>query len=140
MKNIAILVASVKKNMDLALNIHEVVTELEAKSEVINLVTLDLPMYTSILEDDKGNLWLSTGKGLSKFNIKNRTFSAPGHVSMLWHGCCLSLYIVVSVSAQPQVTGPAPVVRKWIAVRHCLRPNRERSLAVVMASTMTVTA
>ena len=54
MKNIAILVASVNKNMELALNIQEVVTELEAKSEVINLVALDLPMYTSILEDEKG--------------------------------------------------------------------------------------
>ena len=54
MKNIAILVASVNKNMELALNIQEVVTELEAKSELINLVALDLPMYTSILEDEKG--------------------------------------------------------------------------------------
>jgi len=54
MKNIAILVASVNKNMELALNIQEVVTELEAKSEVINLVALDLPMYTSIIEDEKG--------------------------------------------------------------------------------------
>lgn len=54
MKNIAILVASVNKNMELALNIQNVVTELKAKSEVINLVALDLPMYTSILEDEKG--------------------------------------------------------------------------------------
>ena len=52
--NIGILVASVNKNMELALNIQEVVTELEAKSELINLVALDLPMYTSILEDEKG--------------------------------------------------------------------------------------
>ncbi len=54
MQNIAIIVASVNKNMELALNIQEVVTELEAKSELINLVALDLPMYTSILEDEKG--------------------------------------------------------------------------------------
>ena len=54
MKNIGILVASVNKNMELALNIQEVVIELEAKSEVINLVALNLPMYTSILEDEKG--------------------------------------------------------------------------------------
>ena len=54
MKNIGILVASVKKNMDLALNIQEVVTDLDAKSELINLVALDLPMYTSIIEDEKG--------------------------------------------------------------------------------------
>ena len=54
MKNIAILVASVNKNMELALNIQEVVTELEAKSELINLVALDLPMYTSIIENEKG--------------------------------------------------------------------------------------
>ena len=54
MKNIAILVASVNKNMELALNIQEVVTELGAKSELINLVALNLPMYTSIIEDEKG--------------------------------------------------------------------------------------
>ena len=54
MKNIAILVASVNKNMELALNIQEVVAELGAKSELINLVALDLPMYTSIIEDEKG--------------------------------------------------------------------------------------
>ena len=54
MKNIGILVASVNKNMALALNIQEIITELEAKSEVINLVALDLPMYTSIIEDEKG--------------------------------------------------------------------------------------
>ncbi|HIP27801.1 MAG TPA: NADPH-dependent oxidoreductase [Sulfurovum sp.] len=54
MKNIGILVASVNKNMELALNIQEVVIELGAKSEVINLVALDLPMYTSIVEDEKG--------------------------------------------------------------------------------------
>ena len=54
MKNIGIIVASVKKNMDLALNIQEVITDLGAKSELINLVALDLPMYTSIIEDEKG--------------------------------------------------------------------------------------
>lgn len=54
MKNIGILVASVKKNMDLALNIQELITDLGAKSELINLVALDLPMYTSIIEDEKG--------------------------------------------------------------------------------------
>lgn len=54
MKKIGIIVASVEKNMQLALNIQEVVTELEAQSEIINLVTLDLPMYTSILENESG--------------------------------------------------------------------------------------
>jgi len=54
MNNIGILVASVNKNMELALNIQEVITELEAKSELVNLVALDLPMYTSIVEDEKG--------------------------------------------------------------------------------------
>jgi len=54
MKNIAIIVASVNKNMELAHNIQEVVTELGQQSDIINLVALDLPMYTSILEDEKG--------------------------------------------------------------------------------------
>ncbi len=54
MKNIGIIVSSVKKNMELALKIQEVVTELGQKSDIINLVALDLPMYTSILEDEKG--------------------------------------------------------------------------------------
>ncbi len=40
--------------MELANNIQEVVTELGQQSEVINLVALDLPMYTSIIEDEKG--------------------------------------------------------------------------------------
>jgi len=54
MKNIGIIAASVQKNIELALKIQEVVTQLEAKSEVINLIAIDLPMYTSILEDEKG--------------------------------------------------------------------------------------
>ena len=54
MKNIGIIVASVEKNMQLALNIQEVVTEQECQSEVLNLVALGLPMYTSIIEDEKG--------------------------------------------------------------------------------------
>lgn len=54
MKNIAILVASVNKNMELSQNIQEVVTELNAACEIINLVALDLPIYTSIQEEEKG--------------------------------------------------------------------------------------
>lgn len=54
MKNIGILVVSINKNMELALSIQKVITELDTKSEVINLVALDLPMYTSIIEDEKG--------------------------------------------------------------------------------------
>lgn len=54
MKNIAIIVASVNKNMQLAHNIQEVVIELGQKSEIIDLVALDLPMYTSLIEDEKG--------------------------------------------------------------------------------------
>jgi len=54
MKHIGILLASVNKNRELALNIQEVLTELEAKSEIINLVSLDLPMYTSLIEEEKG--------------------------------------------------------------------------------------
>ncbi len=54
MKNIGILVASVNKNMELAHNIQEVVTALGHKSDIISFVALDLPMYTSIIEDEKG--------------------------------------------------------------------------------------
>ena len=54
MKNIGILVASVQKNMQLAHNIQEVVTDLGHKSDIINLVALDLPMYTSIIEEEQG--------------------------------------------------------------------------------------
>ena len=54
MKNIAIIVASVNKNMQLAQNIQGVITELGQTSDIIDLVTLDLPMYTSIIEDEKG--------------------------------------------------------------------------------------
>jgi len=52
--NIGILVASVKNNMQLAHKIQAVVTELGQQSDIINLVALDLPMYTSIIEDEKG--------------------------------------------------------------------------------------
>lgn len=54
MKKIAIILASVKKNRELAVNIQEVITELECESEIINLVALDFPMYTSVIEDEKG--------------------------------------------------------------------------------------
>ena len=54
MTNIGIILASVEKNMQLAHNIQEVITELKAQSEIINLVALNLPMYTSIHEDEKG--------------------------------------------------------------------------------------
>lgn len=54
MKNIGIILASVEKNMQLAQNIQEVATELECQSEIINLVALNLPMYTSILENESG--------------------------------------------------------------------------------------
>jgi len=81
MKNIAILVASVNKNMELALNIQKVVTELEAKSEVINLVALDLPMYTSIIEDEKG-----IPKEINDLATKLQTFDAFIIVSPEYNG------------------------------------------------------
>ena len=81
MKNIAILVASVKKNMELALNIQEVLTELEVKSEVINLVALDLPMYTSIIEDEKG-----IPKEINDLATKLQTFDAFIIVSPEYNG------------------------------------------------------
>ena len=40
--------------MQLAQNIQGVVTELGQQSDIINLVALDLPMYTSVIEDEKG--------------------------------------------------------------------------------------
>ena len=81
MKNIAILVASVNKNMELALNIQKVVTELEAKSEVINLVALDLPMYTSIIEDENG-----IPKEINDLATKLQTFDAFIIVSPEYNG------------------------------------------------------
>jgi len=81
MKNIAILVASVNKNMELALNIQKVVTELEAKSEVINLVALDLPMYTSIIEDEKG-----IPKEINDLATRLQTFDAFIIVSPEYNG------------------------------------------------------
>lgn len=54
MKKITILLASVVKNKELAENIYNVVIELGQKGEIINLVSLDLPLYTSILEDEEG--------------------------------------------------------------------------------------
>jgi len=54
MKKIAILVSSVNKNMELALRLETEVKEQGAEVMFINLVELDLPMYTSLLEDEKG--------------------------------------------------------------------------------------
>jgi len=54
MKKIAILVSSVVKNMELALKLQAEVQAQGAEVKFINLVELDLPMYTSVLEDEKG--------------------------------------------------------------------------------------
>ena len=54
MKKIAILVSSVVKNMELAQHLHELTISLGQESEIINLVELDLPLYTSITEDRDG--------------------------------------------------------------------------------------
>jgi len=81
MNNIGILVASVNKNMELALNIQEVITELEAKSELVNLVALDLPMYTSIVEDEKG-----IPKEVTELAIKLLTYDALIIVSPEYNG------------------------------------------------------
>lgn len=54
MKKIAILLASVVKNKELAHNIQDVVNELGQESEIINLVELQLPLYTSVLEEGTG--------------------------------------------------------------------------------------
>ena len=54
MKKIAIIVSSVVKNMELGLKLQEEVEGQGAQVELINLVELDLPMYTSLLEDEKG--------------------------------------------------------------------------------------
>ena len=81
MNNIGILVASVNKNMELALNIQEVITGLEAKSELVNLVALDLPMYTSIVEDEKG-----IPKEVTELAIKLLTYDALIIVSPEYNG------------------------------------------------------
>lgn len=54
MKKIAIIVSGVVKNMELALKLQKEVKGQGAQVELINLVELDLPMYTSVLEDEKG--------------------------------------------------------------------------------------
>lgn len=54
MQKIAILLASVVKNKELAQNIQDVVNELGQESEIINLVQLQLPLYTSLLEESDG--------------------------------------------------------------------------------------
>ena len=54
MKTIAIIVASLSQNMELASKLEKEVREEGGKVEFINLVELDLPMYTSVFEDEKG--------------------------------------------------------------------------------------
>jgi len=81
MKNIGIIVASVNKNMELAHNIQEVVTELGAKSEIVNLVTLHFPMYTSIIEDEKG-----IPKEVQELATRLQTFDAFIVVSPEYNG------------------------------------------------------
>ncbi|MDF1881980.1 NAD(P)H-dependent oxidoreductase [Sulfurimonas sp. MAG313] len=54
MKKIAIIVSSVQKNMELARKLETEAKEQGAQVEFINLVELALPMYTSVLEDEKG--------------------------------------------------------------------------------------
>ena len=81
MKNIGIIAASVNKNMELAHNIQEVVTELGAKSEIVNLVTLNLSMYTSIIEDEKG-----IPKEVQELATRLQTFDAFIIVSPEYNG------------------------------------------------------
>jgi len=54
MKKLAILVSSLVKNIELAQQLESEVRHQGAQVEVLNLVELDLPMYTSALEDEKG--------------------------------------------------------------------------------------
>lgn len=54
MKKIAILVSSVVNNMELAQHLHELIIGLGQESEIINLVELNLPLYTSITEEKDG--------------------------------------------------------------------------------------
>ncbi|MDF1883100.1 NAD(P)H-dependent oxidoreductase [Sulfurimonas sp. SAG-AH-194-C21] len=49
-----IIVASVEQNMKLANSIHEQLKTLEQSSKIIDIVALDLPMYTSQREDVDG--------------------------------------------------------------------------------------
>lgn len=70
MKKIAIVVASVVKNLELAKNIDLVIKESHQHSEIINLVELNLPLYTSILEDSDGipNEVIALSKKLLEFD------------------------------------------------------------------------
>lgn len=54
MKKIAVIVSSVVKNMALARKLEIELKDQGAEVEFINLVALDLPMYTSLREDEKG--------------------------------------------------------------------------------------
>lgn len=54
MKKIAIIVSSVQKNMELALKLEAEVKAQKVEVRFINLVELYLPMYTSVLEEEKG--------------------------------------------------------------------------------------
>lgn len=51
---ILIFVASLNENMNLALKIQEQLKQLGEKSEIINLVELNLPMYDSLKEQNDG--------------------------------------------------------------------------------------
>ncbi|MBL4730383.1 MAG: NAD(P)H-dependent oxidoreductase [Sulfurimonas sp.] len=54
MKKIAVLVSSVVKNLELAQKLNTLALSLGHKSEIINLVELNLPLYTSIIEERDG--------------------------------------------------------------------------------------
>lgn len=51
---ILIFVASINENMKLAKKVQEQLTALDKKSEIVNLVDLELPMYDSIKEQNDG--------------------------------------------------------------------------------------
>jgi len=54
MKKIIILLASVVKNKELAENFQRIGIKLGYQIEILNLVSLNLPLYTSIAEEDNG--------------------------------------------------------------------------------------
>ena len=67
-----ILVASLNENMKLAKKLQEQLTELGSQSEIINLIDLDFPMYSSVREEE--------GIPLSVHEVVQKLEKAKGYI------------------------------------------------------------